>query len=85
MNVKELVEKYGRAQIGVDGTAAFALLGENLQEGECEFVDVLKSDTFPIEDLQRSAAFEALRRLRVRLNLPNLSYYLGESHPMHLG
>lgn len=29
-----------RAQLGIDGNCGFALLGENLQEGEAEFVEI---------------------------------------------
>lgn len=35
-----LIEKYERAQLGIDGNCGFALLGPNLQEGEAEFVEI---------------------------------------------
>lgn len=33
-----------KTQIGVDGNAAFALLGDNLQEGVAEFVEIKDGD-----------------------------------------
>jgi hypothetical protein len=86
MEIKELLEKYGRAELGVDGTAAFALLGGDLQEGESEFVDVGEplDDKDTIENRQIVAAKQALYNLQKRLNLPDLSYFLGKSHPMYL-
>lgn len=29
-----------RAELGIDGNCGFALLGENIQEGEAEFVEI---------------------------------------------
>lgn len=83
MRIKELVEKYGRAELGVDGNCGFALLGGDLQEGESDFVEI----TEPTECVnnQISAAKRALYKLRDRLCIPDLSYYLGKSHPMFLG
>jgi hypothetical protein len=70
-----------RAIIGIDGNCGFALLGENLQEGEAEFVEV------PGEDGERSqadretwAATKALRNLEARLGR-QLPYQLDTSHP----
>lgn len=70
-----------RATIGIDGNAGFALLGEDLQVGEAEFVVV------PPEDGRRSlsereswAASQAFRNLQQRLGR-QLSYYLDPSHP----
>jgi hypothetical protein len=40
MNAKELIDQYGRAELGIDGNCCFALIGENLQEGESEFVEI---------------------------------------------
>jgi hypothetical protein len=71
-----------RAELGIDGNCGFALLGEDLQAGEAEFVEVIPTKAGLYWD-QRGAAHEALRRLRVRLNKPDLSYFLGESHPSH--
>jgi hypothetical protein len=39
-----LIEKYGRAQLGIDGNCGFALLGSDLQEGEAEFVEIAEVD-----------------------------------------
>ena len=79
-----------RAELGVDGNCGFALLGSDLQVGEAEFVEI------PTANIDRESSFlmpkglvaaqlwackEALRRLRVRLNMPNMSYYFGPSHP----
>jgi len=77
---RELLDMYGRARIGIDGTAGFALLGEDLQNGEAEFVDIEE----PVDDChnQIRAAACALGKLRKRLNLPELSHYLDDSHPM---
>lgn len=70
--------EYGRAQLGIDGNCGFALLGENLQEGEAEFAEIQRGRE---PDNQLAACKEALRKLRERLNLPHLSYCFGESHP----
>lgn len=42
--MKTLIEKYGRAELGIDGNCGFALLGPNLQEGEAEFVEIAEVD-----------------------------------------
>ena len=39
-----LIEKYGRAQLGIDGNCGFALLGPDLQEGEAEFMEIAEVD-----------------------------------------
>ncbi len=73
----ELVAKYGRALVGIDGNAAFALLGD-LPTGEAEFVTMDN----PADLGERLASCKiALMRLRERLKLPNLSYYYDASHP----
>jgi cytochrome c2 len=41
MNTAELIEKYERAELGIDGNCGFALLGPDIQEGEAEFVEIL--------------------------------------------
>lgn len=69
-----------RAELGIDGNCGFALLGPDIQAGEAEFVEITPTDRGEYWD-QRTAAFEALRRLRARLNKPELSYYIGPSHP----
>ncbi len=72
-----------RAMLGVDGNAGFALLGENLQEGEAEFSDITEAsiEKFGFYTAQRVAAHEALEKLRERLGRPDLNYWFGPSHP----
>ena len=78
MSPQELVEKYGRAQLGIDGNCGFALLGGDLQEGESAFSEIQEpNDT----NSQLFAAKRALYQLRERLKMPELSYYFGPSHP----
>ena len=78
-------KKYGTAELGIDGNAGFALVGENLQEGEAEFVTVPYGDErFPHDEHAECwAATQALRKLEERLGT-RLSYYIGPSHPRHL-
>ena len=73
-----LIEKYGRAQLGVDGSCGFALLGPDIQEGEAEFVEIQPGRE---PDNALTACKLALKKLRERLNTPELNYYFGESHP----
>lgn len=71
-----------RAVIGIDGNAGYALLGENLQEGEAEFVVVPAPDgTRNKSERERCAATQALRALETRLGR-RLGYALDPSHPM---
>ena len=79
-----------RAELGIDGNCGFALLGLNIQEGEAEFVEIPTATTDRDSSFMRPkgsdaarlwACKEALRRLRTRINAPNLSYYFGRSHP----
>lgn len=84
-----------RAELGVDGNAGFARLGENLQEGEAEFVEIdLPNEAskdpnryHKIEwvDAAKIAINKAYRKLKERLSDQEFSYYLGSSHPDHLG
>jgi len=72
-----------RAELGVDGNAAFALLGD-LPTGEAEFVEI-DSDQ-PVNSaewraLADAASRQALRNLHARLPDRKFSYFLGESHP----
>jgi hypothetical protein len=84
-------EKLDRAVIGVDGDCGFALLGENIQSGEAEFVKI-ENDEFrksnPIQwDINANiASRRALARLRGRLGYTLesgkwLTYALHSSHP----
>ncbi len=69
---------YTRAELGIDGNAAYALLGLNLQVGEAEFVTVeMTDDDEYLSHAEMRAAKQALARLRARLGMPELSYYLG--------
>jgi hypothetical protein len=68
-----------KARVGIDGNCGFALLGDDLQEGESEFVEI--EEPYDI-DAQRFACYLALEKLRVRLNMPLLSWFMDESHPM---
>ena len=82
-----------RAQLGIDGNCGFALLGKNIQEGEAEFVEITDIPlNHPDDNIFRSysdrllsakllAARKAFDALRERLNMPELSFYFGQSHP----
>ena len=91
---KELTEKYGRVELGIDGNAAFALLGPDIQEGEAEFVTIPgynpKTDNGDatslvvptgLHGLKLSCCKTALKRLCDRLGVEHLPYYFGPSHP----
>lgn len=74
-----------RAELGIDGNCGFALLGENLQEGEAEFEEIQGSDPDWSKEGARQAKIaisRAFARLRARIGRP-ISYYLGPSHPDH--
>lgn len=77
-------DKYSveRAVIGVDGNCGFALLGENLQEGEAEFVEVGERKDEHIDYARSRAAGAALRKLESRLG-KRLAYALDPSHPRY--
>ena len=68
----------------IDGKCGCAMLGSNLQEGEADFVEFAPTAAAalhaPLED-KLNACKTALGRLRLRLNLPEMSYFFGESHP----
>ena len=70
-----------RAHLGVDGNCGFALLGEDIQEGECEFVEIPVCPTMDSHSATLWACKEALKRLRTKLGAPAMSYYFGPSHP----
>jgi hypothetical protein len=67
-----------RIQLGIDGDCGYAMLGTDLQSGECEFVQVDAPEGI---DQQLLAAKRALRKLRERLDIPNRSFFFGPSHP----
>ena len=70
-----------RAELGVDGNCGFALLGENIQEGEAEFEEVHQHSDETLASAQARACRIALSRLRKRLAPREFSYYCGSSHP----
>lgn len=74
-----------RAELGVDGNAGFALLGENIQEGEVEFEE-FAGDIRTSEGVRQAklAINRAFQRLKDRLGRP-ISYCLGPSHPDYIG
>ena len=68
-----------RALLSIDGSHACALLGENLQDGEAEFVEIVYPDGKNASNSylhERAAAFKALHNLRARLGL-EITYALG--------
>lgn len=72
-----------RAELGVDGDHAFALLGPNIQEGEAVFVKVENNDPWLTKDradAECRAATKAYRQLQSKLGRP-ISYFIGPSHP----
>ena len=74
---------FKRAELGVDGTAGFALLGPDIQAGEAEFVTVATDApkyTAGWEISARRAATKAYKILKDRVPY-QFSYYLGDSYP----
>lgn len=75
-----------RAVLSIDGDYACALLGENIQDGECEFVKVNYPDginrgTSGSNLAERIAASQAFRKLRKRLEIPmTYAYGIGISN-----
>lgn len=83
---KEDDMKVLRATLGVDGNCGFALLGKNLQEGEAEFEEIRTDAPLGSTGAYRAekiAINRAYQRLKARLGLEHLSYYIGPSHPDH--
>jgi hypothetical protein len=77
-----------RVELGIDGNYGFALLGINLQDGEAEFVEIPQFDKTDNDGYNGRrlgaklyACQEALKRLKKRLNKPELSFFFGRSHP----
>ena len=67
-----------RAELGIDGNCGFALLGENIQEGEAEFVEINYSNKSRAQyEAERAAAGKAYRQLKARLPEREFSYFLG--------
>jgi ribonuclease HI len=63
-----------RAILSVDGNAGCALLGENLQDGEAEFVVVAARHGEPRHEAEVRACWAAFKALKARLNRPDISY-----------
>lgn len=73
-----------RAELGIDGNCGFARLGENIQEGEAEFEEIICDSpkwTSDYCNAAKRAINIAHRRLKARLAPREFSYYLGESYP----
>jgi hypothetical protein len=73
-----------RAELGMDGDCGFALLGDDLQVGEAEFVKIRDVSTWPdgwtMTTAEIVAAKAAFRRLQARCP-GDYSFYFGRSHP----
>jgi hypothetical protein len=72
------------AELGVDGNCGFALLGDNLQDGEAEFVPIATTAPEGTAEWRAAAAASAetaYRRLRARLPDRPFRSFLGISHP----
>lgn len=65
-----------RAILSVDGNCGCALLGENLQEGEAEFVEIRPRSDEPLHEAEVRACWAAFNNLMKRLGLTRdeLSY-----------
>lgn len=78
--------KMQRAVLGIDGNCGFALVGENIQEGEAEFEEIRSTEPEWTSAYQREAKLainRAYRRLKERLGLEHLSYVIDPSHPSY--
>ena len=64
---------WGRAKVGIDGSHGFALLGDNLQEGEAEFVAIEGWPRATYKQ-ERAAWGSALRKLEDRLGSGPMRY-----------
>ena len=56
-----------RAELSVDGNCGCALLGENLQEGEAEFVEVEQRPGEFLYEAEVRACWAAFKKLKERL------------------
>lgn len=75
-----------RAVLGVDGNCGFALLGDDLQSGEAEFVEIVSGDPVGTKEWAEAASrasTTAYRKLQDRLSDQQFSYRLDESHPRY--
>ncbi len=75
-----------RALLGVDGNCGFAVIGQNIQEGEVEFEVIDTSEprwTSAWHVASNLAINKSYQRLKKRLGLEHLSYELDPSHPKY--
>lgn len=80
-----------RAELGVERNTGYALLGENFQSGEVEFVEIAlppeaskdpnRYDNSEWRKAASIAAYSAYWALKARLPERAFSYYLDTSHP----
>lgn len=74
-----------RAILSVDGNCGCALLGENLQEGEAEFVEIDCKEpqwTKAYREAAWKACWSAYQRLKARLSDRKFSY-AWDRHPLY--
>ena len=82
-----------RAELGIDGNCGFSLIGEDIQAGEAEFVEIALPPAASTDPNRyhnsewcraaKRAATAAYRALKERLPDREFSYYIGPSHPDH--
>lgn len=74
-----------RAELGIDGNCAFALIGEDLQSGEAEFVEIVYRTVETVNRDKVLAAAAAYEKLRIRLRRSHpsedITFFFGRSHP----
>lgn len=70
-----------RIELGIDGDHAFALLGDDIQSGECEFVKIETKDDRLQSTSEIIAAGMACQRLRRKLGKMRYPYFFAKSHP----
>jgi predicted nucleic acid-binding protein len=73
--------KMKHIELGIDGNCAFALSREDLQSGEAEFIEIDYNSYSDKLVAELVAMKTALKKLRTRLNQPNLRWYHGTSSP----
>ena len=59
-----------RAILSVDGNCGCALLGENLQEGEAEFVEVAPRKDEQLHEAEIRACWATFKKLKSRIDRP---------------
>ena len=68
-------------ELGIDGNCGFALSGKDVQSGEAEFVDINYDSCSDKLTAELIAMKTALKKLRTRLEMPELRWYHGTSSP----